>query len=100
MPRSARDAAYIWAVEEAEFIQLHDVAAIAYVPEEDPARLLFETIYPPDEHGTAENHEIAGYFGFDDYAEITRAYVSDFIEGAKAMWQPVSGDKPPPGWEC
>lgn len=85
MPQCARDAAYIWAVEDAKFIQLHDVAAIAYVPAEDPGRFLFETIFPPDEYGAAEDSEIAGFFGFDDNAAITRDYVQEFVDGAKAM---------------
>jgi hypothetical protein len=100
MPRNARDAAYIWASEEAELIQLHDVAAIMYVPEEDPGRFLFEVIFPPDAFGAANEIQIAGYFGVASYSGLSREYVFDFVDGAKAMWDKIAGYKPPPGWEC
>jgi hypothetical protein len=101
MPRDARDAAYIWVTESAEFIQLHEVAAIAYVPEADPGRFLYEVIFPPDEHGTADARAIATFFGFDDNDDsITRAWVSEFVDEARTLWQSVAGDKPPAGWEC
>jgi hypothetical protein len=87
-------------MEEAEFIQLHDVAAIMYVPEEDQGRFLIEVMFPPDEYGTADESQIAGYLDVGNYSVLSREYVADFIDGAKQMWAQVAGEAPPPGWEC